>query len=345
MIETSLNHFLEDTDFPYTPQNGRMGDFGNIGGGQFEGPDGDDGQIESLDGDGGQFGTLNGVGDGGETGLPDGDIDGNAKFGGKGNFGIDGDDSDREFKDGKGGRRFNGLTDGELPDGELPGKDDLGEADNDFVDDGINRNETSGGISLSGTYETAQDYIDALNAETTWVIYDSETNTAKITEIADFVSALKTASKDLGAFDALDESQGENVLFGDGDGEGDHFDAVMAELLAGSDYAAEFEEDLARTDALGTLVADRLNMYTPLYYLSDYYDGYKTSNVASYWRIRTGINQSDTALTTEVNLALALENYGADVDFETVWGQAHVEAERTGESTSNFIAWVEECCQ
>ena len=84
-------------------------------------------------------------------------------------------------------------------------------------------------------------------------------------------------------------------------------------------------------------------MYNPMYYLEDYYEGYQSANVANYWRIRTGINQGDTALTTEVNLALALENYGADVDFETVWGQGHVEAERTGDSTSNFIAWVKEC--
>lgn len=86
-------------------------------------------------------------------------------------------------------------------------------------------------------------------------------------------------------------------------------------------------------------------MYTPLYYLCDFYDGYGSANVAPYWRIRSGINQSDTALSAEVNLALALENYGADVGFETVWGQAHVEAERTGGSTANFIAWVADCCR
>lgn len=34
----------------------------------------------------------------------------------------------------------------------------------------------------------------------------------------------------------LDRSQGENILFGYGDGSGAHFDAVMAELLAGTDY-------------------------------------------------------------------------------------------------------------
>ena len=37
------------------------------------------------------------------------------------------------------------------------------------------------------------------------------------------------------------------------------------------------------------------------------------------------------------------ESYGAGVDFETVWGQGHVEAERTGNSTENFIAWINEC--
>lgn len=202
-----------------------------------------------------------------------------------------------------------------------------------------------GGVSLSGTYETAEDYIAALNQETEWVIYDSDTNTAEITSIADFACALKNASKSLGAFDALDESQGENVLFGDGDGEGDHFDQVMARLLVGTEYEKEFSQDLARIDYCGNSVEYRVNMYNPLYYLNVYYEGYKTANVASFWRIRTGINQSDTALTTEVNLALALENYGAEVDFETVWGQGHVEAERTGDSSENFIAWVKECCQ
>lgn len=212
--------------------------------------------------------------------------------------------------------------------------------------DNINRMESTGGISLNGTYETAQDYVNALNAQTQWVTYDSATNTATITSVADFVCALKPASKDVGAFDALDRSQGENTLFGYGDGAGAHFDAVMTELLADNpSYGEAYAEDMARTDALGASVTERVNMYNPLYYLSAYYDGYQTSTVASHWRIRTGINQGDTALTTEVNLALALQNYGVDVDFETVWGQAHVEAERTGSSTENFIAWVIACCQ
>lgn len=309
VIEGSLNNFLADTEFPYTAASAGKGGFGGAGG--FGGPDG--------------FGDM-------PEGGPDGQLDGK---GGKEGFGK--------------GEGFDG---GGFPGGPDGGKGDLPDRDGEMPDiggieerDGIDRNEVSGGVSLSGTYETAQDYIDALNAEKVWVSYDATSNTATITSIADFVSALKLASKDLGAFDALDESQGENILFGYGDGQGAHFDAVMAELLKDDpEYGAAYAEDLTRTDALGTSVADRVNMYNPLYYLCEYYGGYQTADVAKNWRIRTGINQSDTALTTEVNLALALEAYGAQVDFETVWGQTHVEAERTGNSTENFIAWVAECC-
>lgn len=97
--------------------------------------------------------------------------------------------------------------------------------------DGVDRNLSTGGVTLSGTYETAQDYIDALNADGTWVNYDSATNTATITSIADFTNACKRASKGIGAFDALDESQAENTLFGYGDGTTSHFDATLADLL------------------------------------------------------------------------------------------------------------------
>ena len=82
-----------------------------------------------------------------------------------------------------------------------------------------------------------------------------------------------------------------------------------------------------------------------MYFLNSTYKGYKTSTVAKYWRIRTGAFQSDTALTVETNLALALAaTEGVDsVDFATVWNMKHVEAERTGDSTTNFIAWVNTC--
>lgn len=245
--------------------------------------------------------------------------------------------------DGRGGPGAPGGNEG--PDGQggpggnregMPAIEDL---------DNINRMGASGAVSLSGTYETAQDYIDALNESFTWVTYDEETNTASITSLSDFAKAVKPSSKGLGAFDQLDEGQGENTLFGYNDGKGAHFDSMIAEILKGTEYEAAYNEDLTTKDSEGNDVQYRLNMYSPLYFLMESNAGYKTSNVAKYWRIRTGAWQSDTSLTTEINLALALENYDGikDVDFETVWGQKHTEAERTGNSTDNFINWVNEC--
>ena len=206
--------------------------------------------------------------------------------------------------------------------------------------DNVKRNVASSGLTLSGTYNSVEDYIAALNKNKTWVTYDSNTKKVSITSVADFVSQLKTPSKDLPAFDALDSSQAENQLFGY-NGNGAHFDGTLANLLKDTDKYNSYKEDLEKTDSIGNKVQTRVDMYNPMYYLTSYYQGYKKSTVAKNWRIRTGINQGDTALSTEVNLALALKQYSdLNVDFETVWGQGHTEAERTGKSSTNFIEWV-----
>ena len=128
---------------------------------------------------------------------------------------------------------------------------------------------------------------------------------------------------------------------------GPHFDSILAGILSeqGSAYAENYAEDLSRTDSAGYTAQQRLNMYTPLYYLLESSEGCGSSTVARHWRIRSGIAQSDTALTTELNLALALGNDARvdSVDFESVWAQKHVEAERSGSSSGNFIAWVNVC--
>lgn len=291
VIETSLNNFLADTEFPYDASSSE-----ETGGGMPAGGAAPDGEKPSAD-----AGSSTDTSESADTAL---------------------DTSEN--------------TDSVMD-----------AMNNSEANDNIQRNETASGLNLSGTYETAQDYIDALNADGKWVSYDTDTNTATITSIADFVTALKNASKNLGAFDQLDAGQGENTLFGYGDGNGAHFDATLAQILEdlGSDYADDYAEDLTKEDALGNNVEYRLNMYSPLYFLMESEDGYQTSNVAQHWRIRTGINQSDTALCTEVNLALALEAYEGvqDVDFATVWGMGHTMAEQTGDSTTNFIEWVNEC--
>lgn len=215
-----------------------------------------------------------------------------------------------------------------------------------------------GGLTESVTYETAQAYIDSLNAETQWVTYDAAANRAKISSLEDFAKYVKTASKSVPAFDALDRSLAENAVFGVADANELHFDQLVARLLKNnqakyesltdwnSQYVTDFESDLAKTDSLGKTIAERQDLYNPMFYLTSAYSGYQTSKPAPHWRIRSGLSQGDTALTVETNLALALENQanGAvkSVDFATVWGQGNTTAERTGHASANFIQWVQE---
>ena len=265
-IELSLNNFLEDTKFPYTPSNSMMADGG--------------------------FGPPP---DGGAGGPPD---------------------------------------DG----GPMPWL--TGESDTESV-----------------TYETPEDYINSLNEDETWVEYDAATGKAHVTSIAAFARQQKTASKNVAAFDDLSRGQAENYVFGDSQNDALHFDAAMAAILEENQekysqysdfdpqYVTDYQEYKTSVDDWGSDSLTRQNIYNPMYFLSDYYAGCGSSHVASHWRIHTGITQGDTALTVEMNLALALQQNSSvdDVEFQTVWGQGHTMAERTGSSETNFIAWVAEC--
>jgi hypothetical protein len=47
-----------------------------------------------------------------------------------------------------------------------------------------------------------------------------------------------------------------------------------------------------------------------------------------------------------VDLSVALQNYSGvkNVDFETIWGLGHTQAEDVnGAATTNFVSWVEKC--
>ena len=197
-----------------------------------------------------------------------------------------------------------------------------------------------------GDNSSRASYVESLGD---WVSYDSTTNKATVNNLAGFVNSQKSATKSVGAFDDLDRGQAENEVFGDTENNALHFDTAVSELLNTNDYsnysdydtnvATEYKNDIAKTDSQGNDVAKRVSIYTP----TDYILGKNDSTPATHWRIRTGIKQGDTALTTEINLALALNMNSniEDVDFETVWAQGHTQAERTGNATTNFIEWIE----
>lgn len=281
VIETSLNNFLKDTDFPYTATASQ---------------------------------TNAGMVMGGSSSASSSGMMG-------------------------GGRMAGGMAGGGMGSGGMAGL-------------------SSGSSANDGnTYQTAAAYIKHLNADGTWVKYDSKTNTVKVQNMKGFVKLCKNATKDVGAFDSLDRTQPENSVFGTLDESALHFDANMAKLLADnkakyakksgwdSSYAKAYKKDLTYKDSQDKTIATRVNMYNPMYYLCDYYKGNDTSNVAKYWRINTGIEQGDTALTTETNLALALKQKDAvkSVSLTTVWAVGHTQAERTGSADANFIKWINKC--
>lgn len=206
------------------------------------------------------------------------------------------------------------------------------------------------------TYNSAKEYIDALNGDNPWITYDEKTNTATISSVEAFVEHMKQATKSVGAFDDLQKAQAENLLFGNGQNDALHFDGNMTYFMEKrqntyknySDYddsiRQAYEGDMNNVDALHTDTLTRQLMYDPMTFILVPAGEKKPSTLAKHWRIHTGISQGDTALTTEVNLALALKQRKdvEDVDFATVWEKKHTMAERTGSSTENFIQWVKD---
>ena len=206
------------------------------------------------------------------------------------------------------------------------------------------------------TYNSAKEYIDALNGDNPWITYDEKTNTATISSVEAFVEHMKQATKSVGAFDNLQKAQAENLLFGNGQNDALHFDGNMTYFMEKrqntyknySDYddsiRQAYEGDMNNVDALHVDTLTRQLMYDPMTFILVPAGEKKPSTLAKHWRIHTGISQGDTALTTEVNLALALKQRKdvEDVDFATVWEKKHTMAERTGSSTENFIQWVKD---
>ena len=213
---------------------------------------------------------------------------------------------------------------------------------------------TDDGYYQSGSYyEYVMEVInDAVSRYNTYNHANvSAYSTTDASALSTFAKANKSATKGLGAFDNYTKSRTSagNQLF-DPNGEFAHFDKRLAEIVGiyAPQYKSDFDADLTMVDQFGKDLDTRIAMYTPMYYLlsnNTYYPGggAGSSTVAPHWRIRTGIKQGDTSLCTEINLALALQAYGiTDVDFETIWGQGHTQAEDEGDATDNFIEWVEQ---
>ena len=137
-------------------------------------------------------------------------------------------------------------------------------------------------------------------SEYTWITIDN--GTVKDIDFDGYIAHLGR-SKAAPAFDGVDLSNAENNLFGTSTVDSQHF----------TEFSLE-------NDTAGGTMADAqiIKMMNPMNYI-----GTEGTDVAKYWRIRHGAEDSDTAISTPTILALTLQSNGANVDFTLPWGQGH----------------------
>lgn len=211
----------------------------------------------------------------------------------------------------------------------------------------------------STVYDSVESYVASLNNGPRWLIYSTSAQKASVTDLWDFVTACRPASRGVAAFDAYDRSAITNQLFGIGEETSLHYDATVADLVSSKradyselkdwkdDYVDDWMSDLAKTDAQGFDMSQRVQMMNPLFCLNSAYTGYGSSSVAPHWRINSGLFSSVNALTDEVNLALALKAYDGvkDVALNVVWAAGFELAEKSGSAEANLVAWMSACCE
>ena len=180
-----------------------------------------------------------------------------------------------------------------------------------------------GEINPQGTFMTTKQYIKALNEKRKWVSYNYFGRFATIRNAEDYLHSFKPATSDISYYDPIKRNLWTNLLFRTDKKSGVHFDDTLVKIYKGHSLSKEYAEDIITQDAVGLSVRQRRNMYSPMYYLSPSSAGYRTAKVASFWRIRTGLRQTDTSLTNEINLSLAIQKYPNVhfADFEAFWAQ------------------------
>ena len=122
------------------------------------------------------------------------------------------------------------------------------------------------------------------------------------------------------AFDALDLSSGENMLFGDSQIDKKHF----------TTFSVNQTSDKSQADA------QIVKMMNPMNYI-----GNANTKTAKYWRVRHGSKDKDTGLAISVMLSTALQNKGYNVDFALPWDKPH-----SGDyDLDELFQWIDSICK
>lgn len=151
--------------------------------------------------------------------------------------------------------------------------------------------------------ESAQEQVDAgkdLSAYPWVEVKDGKVGKIDFEGYVRYVGRKKTPV----AFDALDNTTGENNEFGTPEVPNRHFTAFSME----------------RNTAEGAQMAPEalIHMMNPMYYITD-----EVAQTSPHWRICHGTKDSDTAMAIPILLATNLLNHGFDVIFLATWDQPH----------------------
>lgn len=202
--------------------------------------------------------------------------------------------------------------------------------------------------------EAVQAYLDELNGAGDWVSVDytyarASTGPSTIVTYADgcvvtiagldgFTANMHNRVSASPVFDDPDYADACSALFADADGAPRHYDTTLQGLIASGKYdgLAGFEAVDASAYTGAEALADEVALLNPLTNLAG-------SDVAPYFRIRTGTNDQFSAIAESADLAAYIRtNSDAVVDYALAWAQPHGDAEV---DAADLISWIERICK
>ena len=183
-----------------------------------------------------------------------------------------------------------------------------------------------------------------------WLSYDPENASAEITSFDALIRKIYAEPLPCPAFDRLDFSSPENSLFGTLRSDTRHFSYLLYTVINEHastysrlkewprTYSDELAGDMACADDNGSDMRIRVLMYSPLYFLNPYYDGFGSSGVAPVWRIRSSVTDPACILPSDVNLFYTLKNDDAvsSLEYKASWALS----EDAGGS-ADIISWID----
>lgn len=207
--------------------------------------------------------------------------------------------------------------------------------------------------ALSDYLAESKDPVSAakdLDPDGKWLSYDPENARAEITSFSAFIRKIYAEPLPCPAFDRLDFSSPENSLFGTLRSDTRHFSYLLYTVINEHastysrlkewprTYSDELAGDMACADDNGSDMRIRVLMYSPLYFLNPYYDGFGSSGVAPVWRIRSSVTDPACILPSDINLFYTLKNDDAvsSLEYKASWALS----EDAG-GLADIISWID----